>query len=946
MLNSAASAFPPAIMRVSKGKLLLLAFVVAVTQLHAADPAALLAQARSYPAMPRETADLIPFLGSLPTFASGAPFNDVLYTLIDTDYIDGENGGYDTFMPVDPSDAFPGADRVKLVRCALNTDLDVVYGAARGDRIILGTREHPRPFFLKGPDGVDNDYAVILHFDFVHGHIQLKGQPADYALIYGSRAEGCATDGWYLFYTADGAPDLIAFIFPCDVLVPAVSGNPPRNPNPYCNADRSLSLTNSAQFRYARALPSQPVVSAGIRQVGGSGKDLVLALAVDAQGNSYLVGNTDSNFDGGPEVGNEVFVAKIGAEGKVIWVRELPVGEGTNLKAVATDTEFVYVAGRTLGSLPGFTNAGRWDGILLKLRLSDGVIVAMDQWGNAGIDGYGNLVLDGAGHLFVSAQGSPSGPATTDNAYLVAKHRTSDLGNVWRMIDPIPVPGFAASAEAWGGLTFVPGTSPGEGRLIVAGWYMAISGADAFAAIYENLTSPTPTRPHFALLAATGQRADWILDSAVDAQGRITFVGYTTGNLQGTHQGEGDAFIVRYSPTLANPVIRQFGTPRSDLANSLEIDAEGNLHVLGYTYGNYDGGRNADPSGMTGDLFVQTFDANLNPIRSRQFGTPGEDRGFMKLRGDTLYLGGTTEGSLTGTNLGAFDGFVLTLDRRTFSVVPPAAPVTNPGRLINLSVRARLLDDGQPLIAGLGLGAGSGTRPLLLRAVGPTLELFGVGGFLANPAIEFGPFREPPVAVNDNWDGVPALADAFAAVGAFGFAAPESRDAALLHSTGAGLWTALVRGVGGPTGIAVVEVYDRGPATGPTLSNLSARSYVGGGEDALTAGFVVGGSTPQKLLVRATGPSLAGFGATGTLADPVLTLRPLGSEVVIAENDDWGGQAELKAAFASVGAFALAADSSRDAAVVLQLPPGGYTATVTGANRGVGLALVELYVLP
>jgi pimeloyl-ACP methyl ester carboxylesterase len=628
--------------------------------------------AAQFPPMPRNSTGLIPFVGGLPTFSSGTPFNDVLYTLIDTDYIDGENGGFDTFMPVDPADTFPGANKVKLVRCALNTDLDSVYGVAPGDRIILGTAEIPHPFFLRGADGVDNDYAAILHFDFVHGHIQLRGHAADYRLIFGTLAEGCRTEGWYLFYTEGGPPDLIAFIFPCDVIEPAISGNPPNIANPYCNPTHQLSLTNAAQFRFALPISTQPAVPGGSRQFGSPGKDLVMAIAVDAGLNSYLVGCTDGNFDADPEAANELFIAKIAPDYTTLWVRELPVGEGTNLKAAAADGEFLYVAGRTLGSLPGFNNAGRWDGILLKLRLSDGVIVAMDQWGNAGIDGYGNVVLDGVGNLFVSAQGSPPGPASNDDAYLVAKHRTSDLGNVWRMIDPVAATGFAASAEAWGGLTFVPGARPGEGRLIVAGWYMSSGGAQAFAAVYENLTAATPTRPHFVTLGAPGQKADWFFDSAVDSQGRIYFVGYTTGNLQGTQQGEGDAFIARYSSTLSNPIIRQFGTARSDMASSLELDAGGNLHVLGYTYGSFSGGTNADPTGLTGDLFIQTFDLDLNPVRSRQFGTPGEDRAAMKLFGSTLFIGGTTEGSMTGPNHGSFDGFTLRLSAETLEPIPTA----------------------------------------------------------------------------------------------------------------------------------------------------------------------------------------------------------------------------------------------------------------------------------
>ncbi len=928
--------------------LLCVTSVLTALPLAAADPAALLAHARTFPAMPRGTAEMIPFVGGLPTFSSGAPFNDLQFTILDTDYIDGENSGHDTFLPVDPSLAFPGADRVKYIRCALNSDLDQTYGAAVGDRVILGTADHPQPFFLRGPDGVDNDYAVIQHFDYEAGHIQLRGAAADYALLFGTIAEGCATTGWYLFHIASGVPDLVAFIFPVDAIEPAVSGNPPRNPAPYGPPGTALSLTNPVQFRFATPLPATPALPGGIVQFGGAGKDNVAGLTTDASGCAYLVGSTDSNLDGATAGSNEIFVAKVAPDGRKVWITELPTTEGTLLKAAVADAEHLYVAGRTLGALPGFTNAGRWDGILLKLRLSDGAIAATDQWGNPGIDGYGNLALDGAGHLFVSAQGSPPGPATNDNSYLVAKHRTSDLGNVWRNIDPIATTGFAASAEAWGGLTFVPSTTPGapagEGRLVVAGWYMANNGANAFAAIYENLAAAAPTRPHFLILTAPGTSAEWILDSAVDAQGRIYFTGYSTGALPGASAlGDGDAFVARYSPTLTNPVVRQFGTARSDLGWNIAIDADGLVHVLGYTYGDY-AAPNADPTRGTGDIFAQTFDADLNPLRARQFGTAGEERGLLHLNGDRLVIGGLTEGALVGIPHGSFDAFVLALDRRTLEVVPPAPPPTPPGRLVNLSVRARAAGGDATLIAGLSLGAGPGTRPLLVRSAGPSLQTLGVADFLADPAIEFAPLGGAMLRANDDWAGDPALAAAFASAGAFPFAASGSRDAALFHPPGTGAYTATVRGVGGAAGITLAEVYDLGPADGPRLVNLSARSRVGSGEDALIAGFVIGGAAPLRLLVRAVGPSLARFGVDGLLADPVLTIRPLGDDAILARNDDWGGAAELLQAFAAVGAFGLSSDASRDSAVVVELPPGGYTAVVSGSGEGV--ALVELYELP
>jgi hypothetical protein len=83
----------------------------------------------------------------------GLPFNDLEYTVFDTDYIDGETNGYDTFMPVDPSEPVPGADLIKITNTTGSSDLDSTYSGQGGDRLVLGTAEIASPFFLRGRGG-------------------------------------------------------------------------------------------------------------------------------------------------------------------------------------------------------------------------------------------------------------------------------------------------------------------------------------------------------------------------------------------------------------------------------------------------------------------------------------------------------------------------------------------------------------------------------------------------------------------------------------------------------------------------------------------------------------------------------------------------------------------------------------------------------------------------
>jgi hypothetical protein len=116
----------------------------------------------------------------------------------------------------------------------------------------------------------------------------------------------------------------------------------------------------------------------------------------------------------------------------------------------------------------------------------------------------------------------------------------------------------------------------------------------------------------------------------------------------------------------------------------------------------------------------------------------------------------------------------------------------------------------------------------------------------------------------------------------------------------------------------------------------------------LIAGFAIGGTGSKRVLIRAIGPTLGLFGVPGTLADPKLELYSSTSTTPISTNDNWAAAAnatEVSAIFTRVGAFQLALES-KDAALLVTLPPGSYTAQVTGPGTTTGTALVEVYEVP
>ena len=280
-----------------------------------------------------------------------------------------------------------------------------------------------------------------------------------------------------------------------------------------------------------------------------------------------------------------------------------------------------------------------------------------------------------------------------------------------------------------------------------------------------------------------------------------------------------------------------------------------------------------------------------------------------------------------------------------------SSALTSRPRLANLSTRGFIGSDENVLIAGVVVNDTAG-KQYLARAVGPALTAFGVAGALAQPVLRILDSRGRELARNNSWENGPDaddMADLTKAVGAFPFA-KGSKDAALLARLPAGQFTLQISSATTATGVGLAELYELDPGIGRTL-NLSTRGLVRGGDEILIGGVVVRGPGPKRLLIRAIGPTLGGFGVAATLADPVLTLFDKTS-VQIASNDDWStrGSAgptalEVATATGAVGGFPLPADS-KDAVLLLTLAEGPYTAQITGKAGASGVILFEIYEVP
>ena len=275
------------------------------------------------------------------------------------------------------------------------------------------------------------------------------------------------------------------------------------------------------------------------------------------------------------------------------------------------------------------------------------------------------------------------------------------------------------------------------------------------------------------------------------------------------------------------------------------------------------------------------------------------------------------------------------------------AAAANPGYLTNLSGRG-LVGSGaaNALYGGFGI-SGTGTKKLLIRGMGPSIGpglYFYIADALQSTQLTLYNSLQAVLAQNSPWGGTPALMAADALTGAYPPIATTSLDSMLYLPVATGSASAAVAGVGGATGDAVIELYDAdSPPLSAKLTNVAVRAPVGTGGDILFGGFAIGGTTNETVLIRGIGPrlGLAPFNLSPVLAQPVLTLY-LGATPTGYTNTGWGGDAALANAMATVGAYSLS-PSSQDSLLLVTLPPGTYSAEVSGLNGTTGIAAVEVY---
>jgi len=271
--------------------------------------------------------------------------------------------------------------------------------------------------------------------------------------------------------------------------------------------------------------------------------------------------------------------------------------------------------------------------------------------------------------------------------------------------------------------------------------------------------------------------------------------------------------------------------------------------------------------------------------------------------------------------------------------VPPSATPTPsptatppPAQSLNISTRLQVRTGDSAAIGGFII-TGTASKPVLIRALGPSLSNQGLSGLLLDPVLELRGENGALLLQNDNWKD-----DQRSQIEGTPFQPGDDREAVIIATLPPAAYTATLTGKNQTTGLGLLEVYDLDQAADAQLANISTRGFVGGQDNVMIGGFILG-ANPGETSVVVRGIASSMFPPDNWLNDPTLELHDSNGTTII-ENDNWGDDLANALALFATG---LAPTAASEAAFVTTLPPGSFTAILAGKDGATGLGLIEVY---
>ncbi|MEO0015433.1 MAG: hypothetical protein RLZZ535_3822 [Cyanobacteriota bacterium] len=572
--------------------------------------------------IPESTLDnLIAYINDLTV--AGTPGSDAFqFGSTGIDIILGREGN-DVLLAVDPTEEFPGQE-----------DTDLLSGGSQSDRFILGDRNNP--YYNDGDDTStgDDSMAMLLDFNPTEDVIELNGSPEDYTLVNLSEL-GEGETGTAIYLNGETNNELIASI----------------------NNVEGLSL-DADYFKFLDGSAASPVTTE-IEQFGTDGIDVGFSVANgnDPSAPILSTGYTNGTLGDNDNAALEAFLVQYDNTGNQEWVEQIGTAANENGYGVDTDSEGnVYWLARTNGELEG-ENAGIGNDVVFSKYNSQGEQQWIRQFGSFGndnpfvdprVDSAGNVAIAGYTNDDLAAPNADTEIPPSADAW-VAKY-DSDGNEVW--------------SEQFG-------TNEGDetfgldidsqDNIYTTGWTRGDLGApnnlnEEGEATYDIWLAKYDTNGNQQWIEQFGtDDFDWSWDVATDSNDNLYATGWTLGDLAGTNAGSYDVWVAKYDSQGNQQQIMQFGTTGDDAATSVDVDDAGNYYLTGYTDGDISGAGNAGSY----DAWVAKYDSSGNQLWIEQFGTSERDEAYeVSVSNGSVYVTGTTDGSLGSTNAGSFDGWI------------------------------------------------------------------------------------------------------------------------------------------------------------------------------------------------------------------------------------------------------------------------------------------------
>jgi|GEM_PF-2427469 len=628
--------------------------------------------------------------------------------------------------------------------------------------------------------------------------------------------------------------------------------------------------------------------------------------AVDGVGNVYVAGSSCQNVSSSVSCGNsDILVLKYDPNGTLLWLERFDAGlEEGSMDLIVDSGGNLFLAGNSDS-----------DYITLKYN-SNGQQIWVSRYDHGGIDFATSLWVDPMGNVLVTGISSSSG-----SSYDYATIKYDNSGNqVW--VSRYDNGSWDEAWDIWG---------DANGNVYVTGQSCRDMTCPALNANLDMTTIKYNSNGNPIWVSRYDHGGhDWgFLISGDNAEGV-----YVTGPSE--NGVDTDYTTLKYDFNGNQIWVARLDNDM-DVPMDLKIDSIGNVYVTGKSC--------KVSCWSSSDFFTVKYDKNANQIWVAKLDKEAVEGGTSLGVDDSgdVYVAGLSEGDVS-------------LLKYTETLNP---------MLTNISTRGYVGSGASVMIGGFIID-GDIPKTVLVRAMGPTLADFGISGLLNNPNLQL--FSgSSMIAQNNDWQntdpmcGVPAVwcgnAQDIMATGLDPCTAATTgckRDSAIYITLPPGAYTAIVSGVGGGTGVGLMGVFDIDENREPRLGNISTRGFVGSGGKVMIGGFIIGGNIPKTVLVRAMGPTLAEFGISGSLNNPNLHL--FSGSSLIAQNNNWQTTDPLCSAPAvSCGddqdiiatgldpCSAAITGCGLDSAIYITLPPGAYTAIVSGVNNATGVGLVGVF---